>query len=190
MINHIISSDLKRFIEDNITLVETHQFEELYAKLSSASYGALSAPEITAVLESIGINPLEHMKHIPPRFKDNFGLTELELPSNIEMIGADAFRNNKIEFLYIPEHVVSIHAKAFASNHPLKLVSLPSSLKHIGMACFFGVDNLKTILYGSTVEDFFKIDFGKYWISPSNATSVGVVKCTNGEADLKLTPVR
>ncbi|OSA71319.1 cell surface protein [Clostridium botulinum] len=61
------------------------------------------------------------------------GLTSLAIPKGLSglVIGTNAFEENQINTLYIPEGVKEIYAYAFSKNK-LKYVDLPGTLKKIG----------------------------------------------------------
>lgn len=80
---------------------------------------------------------LEYTTILKNAFERTSSLTYIELPVNIQNIGAYAFQmNNNLEYCSMPEGVISIDTGAFARCEKLVLTKLPSSLKIIAMAAF------------------------------------------------------
>ena len=66
---------------------------------------------------------------------ENKGLTSVTLPSALESIGNDAFKDNSLDLIIIPDTVTSIGSNAF-QNNALTSVTLPSVLESIGNNAF------------------------------------------------------
>lgn len=71
-------------------------------------------------------------------------LTEYTIPSNIKIIGKNAFRQSMIRKIVIPEGVVEIDFYAF-ENSALEEITLPKTLKFIGSGAFENCANLKEL---------------------------------------------
>lgn len=80
-----MTNEVKDFIEQNIELIDMEFFELLYHKASHIFYsGANEIGELTAVLQSAGIFPLEYMSTVPNFFVFNKDIKKIIIPSNIK----------------------------------------------------------------------------------------------------------
>lgn len=79
-----MTNEVKDFIEQNIELIDTGFFELLYHKASHAFNGTKEIGELTAVLQSAGILPLEYMSTVPNFFVFNKDIKKIIIPSNIK----------------------------------------------------------------------------------------------------------
>ena len=70
-------------------------------------------------------------------------LKEINFPSNLTSIGANAFRSSSIQKAILPEGVLTISAGAFSICHGLQEISLPSTLKNVGSQVFYDCPLLK-----------------------------------------------
>ena len=82
-----MTNEVKDFIEQNIELIDMEFFEPLYHKAShSFNSGAKEIGELTAVLQSAGILPLEYMSTVPNFFVFNKDIKKIIIPSNIKSL--------------------------------------------------------------------------------------------------------
>lgn len=80
-----MTNEVKDFIEQNIELIDMEFFELLYHKASRIfNSGANEIGELTAVLQSAGIFPLEYMSTVPNFFVFNKDIKKIIIPSNIK----------------------------------------------------------------------------------------------------------
>lgn len=80
-----MTNEVKDFIEQNIELIDMEFFELLYHKASyTFNSGAKEIGELTAVLQSAGILPLEYMSTVPNFFVFNKDIKKIIIPSNIK----------------------------------------------------------------------------------------------------------
>lgn len=86
-------------------------------------------------------------------------LSSVSLPTTLNSIGDNAFRNCAIEVLNIPEGVTTIREEAFMNNKALTTLTLPSTLTNIGQSfysdggTFSGCSNLKTVIFAEGTKD-------------------------------------
>ncbi len=124
-------------------------------------------------LTNVYINDLESWCRIafyshPMIYADNLYLNgklleEVIIPSSIEKINEDAFKNcNSITSVIIPDSVTSIGAAAFYNCGNLTNVVVPKSITNIGAHAFYYVNNLEVVYYGGTPEDWAKINIDSY----------------------------
>ena len=80
-----MTNEVKDFIEQNIELIDMEFFELLYHKASHTfNGGAKEMGELTAVLQSAGIFPLEYMSTVPNFFVFNKDIKKIIIPSNVK----------------------------------------------------------------------------------------------------------
>ena len=82
----------------------------------------------------------------------NSELTEFTIPSDVEIIGRDAFKNSKIRTINIPNGVTKLDICAFAYSE-LEHISLPETLQVIGAYAFSNCENLTELVIPESVTD-------------------------------------
>ena len=85
-------------------------------------------------------------------------VVDLQLPSSLEKIEADAFNLLQDETLNVPEGVIYIGDYAFGKAAVAKL-TLPDSLEEIGESAFRDCTNLKTVHFGQGLKKLGKYAF-------------------------------
>lgn len=150
-----ITNRLKNFIEDNISLIENRDFKELYEKAYAMDSG-INVSDLTHVLYSIGMDPLEDLRYIPVSFLEACdALIEVDIPIHIERIDESAFYDcNNIESITIPKNVTELASWSLA-----------------------GCDNLRKIVILGDVERIDRLVFGQ---SPK----LEIIYCTQKTAEL------
>ena len=107
-------------------------------------------------------------------------LEKLELPSSLNNIDANAFCHTLIPSLNIPEGVTEIKDETFSGNSSLSVLTLPASVTNIGSAVFMFDENLKTVNYAGTIDQWNAIEKSDNWLE--NAPHFTVI-CTDGEIE-------
>ena len=135
--NPKIDKSLKEFIEDNISLIESGDFKELYKK----AYGMntqFNIGDLTHVLYSIGIDPLEDLTYIPAAFFESCdALFEIDIPVHIEHIDESAFYDcNNIYSITIPKNVIELASWSIAGCEELRKIVILSDVKRIDRLAF------------------------------------------------------
>lgn len=149
--------DVKNYLEKNDIKGAYIYLNEKY-NIEASTY----IPEITLALYNAGIDPLFYTDTIPDNFL--FGIyTQLEpavssnfkIPNNIKFIGDYAFAHASFSFkeIRIPESVFSIGDSAFLDT-PFIEIYLPRSIEMLENDCFGYCENLKTIHYAGTKEEW------------------------------------
>lgn len=139
--------NIEQFIEQNIDLVDSNNFTELYSHCVSGERGKL-----TEVLYECGIDPLEHMTEIPAMFASGSSLTNITIPDSVTSIGYESFRYcESLTSATIENGVTSIGIRAFSYCTNLKNISIPSSITSIGSSAFFKCTSLTTITIPDSV---------------------------------------
>ena len=82
------------------------------------------------------------------------------------IIKINGLNNNDIYDLYIPEGVSNIEANSFSNNKKITSVSLPSTLKKIDSQAFIECENLRSVYYSGTINDWLNLEFTSYSSNP------------------------
>lgn len=90
-------------------------------------------------------------------------LTEYTIPSNVKIIGRDAFKNSKIKEIDIPNGVTKLDICAFAYSE-LERISLPDTLRVIESYAFSNCEKLCELTIPKSVTD---IDSGAFQELPN-----------------------
>lgn len=141
------------YIQDNIYLVDTNDFNKLYSQIGDMGIVA----NVTAILRDSDIDPLVHLNHIPNCFMQwEHEVTEFVIPRNIRAIGD----------------------KAFASCDSLQTLVIPDSITYIGNRPFYGTDRLSYLTYQGTKDQWEAIEKHPTW---NQSYFVTKVRCIDGE---------
>ena len=83
-------------------------------------------------------------------------LTSFTIPSNIETIGANAFRQDPagsgLTSITIPSSVTTIESKAFQNITSLTTVTIPNSVTTIGNQAFYGCSGLTSVVIPTSIS--------------------------------------
>lgn len=147
---------IKEFIEDNIELIDSNNFEELYL-IACDELGTLEAiTDMTHVLLDAGIKPLNYLDFVPEGYlcKD-VNIKELVLPEGIKRVEHGAFlKCSSIEKLTIPSSVEEIDRYAFASLDSLKTIYFNSKFCEIDGSAFAYSDSIEEIYYNGKMREW------------------------------------
>lgn len=175
----MINDKLKRFIQENIDLIDDNKFGELYKQASDA--GVLRCM-ITEALLGAGINPLEYMNYVPDYFLFDSKITQFTIPDNITSIGRHAFQHcTSLKSITIPDNVTSIGQSAFYNCSSLTSIIIPNSVTSIGGESFKNCTSLTSITYTGTKEQWKATSKGSDWHVYVPAT---VIHCSDGDVSL------
>ncbi len=111
------------------------------------------------------------------------------VPSYVERIGRDAFREMDLESVTLPEGLVSIGEFAFYRNGGLTKLSLPQSLESIGYCAFSQCVGLERVDFGARFEsmdyDAFElcVNLASITVSPENERYFAKGNCLISRAD-------
>lgn len=173
-----MTEELKKFIEDNIELIEQntyHSWQEIYSNFEEYDGDSLPGEFGKCMLEA-GINPCDVLGYVPRRFlqfqKD---VANFEIPDNCTYIGMGAFEDTSIEHIEIPLSVIEIDPLAFAGSK-LKEIILPDSVNSVRNGAFHSCQQLEKVDLGSTDilggDVFGDCTYLKEAILPSNLRSL------------------
>lgn len=134
--------EVKKFIEDNINLIDEGRFMDLNLPDDIFIQG-----EFWEVMRNAGINPLVYLKNIPVAYMKGEDIKEFKCPSNIESIDSNAFSGcdnlRKVEF---NEGLEVIDVEAFYGSGLVE-VNLPSSLNQIYEGAFRDCEKLEKVSF-------------------------------------------
>lgn len=131
---------IKEFLEKYASLIKEEDWGTLYFKADSELRN-IQVGELTQILLSVNIDPLEKLTTIPPHYLDS----------------------SSIETFCIPEGIHAISTQAFQFCSKLKQVYIPKSIKYIGEYAFYYSENLKDITYEGSPEKWKSVDKGWGW---------------------------
>ena len=153
------------FLEENKDLIETNNFDELYAKLKYVEDISL----FSQLLLEAGINPLLHLNEVPDHFLCESDIVDFEIPSTIQVIDTFAFSfcinlrsitmHNSVksikslafeyckdlEKIVFSDNITEIGYKSFTNCWKLDNLVLPEKLKNIDSEAFYQCRNLHEI---------------------------------------------
>ena len=98
-------------------------------------------------------------KEIMDSVCDDFvDIETIVFPVGLIKIGDKAFRGcSDLKKIVLKEGLKYLGNRAFEGCYQVTKIELPSSLKSIGEGCFANIDNLSTIIYHGTVEEWNKV---------------------------------
>lgn len=150
-----MNEQLKAFIEQNIELIESGDFDLVYNLTKEHKYERWYVGELTDMLYAIDIHPLNYLKEVPEGFLNG---------------------STQIKNLYIPSNIREISWYAFYISS-LKSVSIPDSIKKIDNGAFFNCNDLEEIKYYGTMDQFKQIEL----VGDAKSGLKGrTIECTDG----------
>ena len=180
----MIRDKLKKFIENNIDLIENNQWEQLYKQLNANSITAGSdyIGEFTKIMLDAGINPLKSMQRIPSCYLKGQYIKSFTIPEHMVSIGPDAFSRTDLTSIVIPNNVTYIGLWAFAYCTDLTSVVISDSVTNIAAFVFYLCTKLKRVDYLGTKEQWDRISKSSEWAKDS---AVATIHCTDDDIKIK-----
>ena len=139
-------------ISEGVTSIGSRAFDGCSGLIS------VTIPSTVTVVNSYAFADCSNL--ISVNFKENSQLTSIEQ-------GAFYSCSSLINMI-IPEGVTSIGAFIFSGCNSLTSVTIPASVRSIGIAILSNSSELQTIEYTGTIEEYLSIEFGSNWISDSS----------------------
>lgn len=151
-----MTPELKEFIENNIELIESDNFVEVYEELAydvGPGYEAQAqmVGEFTALMLEADIDPLPHLPYIPTAYLYGQNVSYFGIPTHVDNIGNYAFQESDLEEIVIPSNVSVIGIRAFCMCDSLKTVSIDDGCTIIGDYAFMDCENLEEIYIPKSV---------------------------------------
>ena len=127
-----LSKTVREFIEEHSELIESEDWNSLYDKTRTSN---VDVCELTEAFYEAGLNPLDGMTSIPPRFLEGSTIQSFIVPNNITFILQDAFYGSKLRTIQLPEGLTTIDDDVFTGSSLLR-VELPTTCSKLGDDCF------------------------------------------------------
>jgi hypothetical protein len=174
--------DIKEIvIPEGVTTLEPYAF-------SGSKVESITLP---ASLKRIGVSAFAENRNFSMYgVAKNVYITDLEAWYGIEFEsshanplwnGATLYLNGEaVTELVIPDGVTSINNYAFYGSK-ITSITIPTSVTSIGDGAFGGCDNLATITFAGTLEQWYAVSLGTSWTASVPAKKI---ICADGEANL------
>lgn len=119
--------------------------------------------------------------YIPSRFfQDCKNLVSVTLPQKMKEMGTMAFAGTKsLRSIDLGFNLKEISDGAFMGSG-IESISIPRSVRRIGVSAFSHCLSLETIWYDGSSEDFRSLQFGMHWNRGMNKNAILYVKDKNG----------
>lgn len=185
---------LANFIEVNSHLIDSNRFDELFALWNNEVDYNFETGYLTMILLLSGINFLPYLTTIPyatfhslpikriaipnnikeieDRAFEGCDLGAIILPNTLEVIGTCSFRSCSLQSIIIPNSIKVIGASAFYGCHNLFKVVLPRDIDEIYDYTFSFCNELKSIIYQGTKEEWNKVQLRSGWRADSSITKI------------------
>ncbi|MBR0229533.1 MAG: leucine-rich repeat domain-containing protein [Clostridia bacterium] len=109
---------------------------------------------ITSVIINEGITQLGD-----GMFSGLINLTDVSLPSTVEIIGQVCFENcSSLESITLPEGLTTLSIMSFRGCQSLSTIEIPASVTSIGISCFDGCYSLENIVVSTENSNFVSIN--------------------------------
>lgn len=137
-----ISNELKNFLDNNYSLLNNNEFEELF-QAAANKLGRFD--ELYSLLINTDIDILPYVKEIPAKYFEGSNIKRIIIPKNITKINWGAFKDCKnLKYVTIPDSVTRIGNHAFQGCTSLEYISL-SQIEYLHSYTFDGCINLKSV---------------------------------------------
>ena len=134
---------VKKFIEQNIDLIEQDKWEEIYKKFPPKKF--------TETLIDARIDPASILGYLPPNYLFHSDIEFFDIPDNCKYIGFGAFKYcYNLKTIQIPNNVEAIETYSFSCCRNLEEIFFNKSLKEIFSHAFDSCEKLKTIDLSNT----------------------------------------
>ena len=144
----MLTDNLKKFLENNIELIETNRFDELYKKAESDLYFSQGIGTLTRSLLKADIDPLHFLTEIPYCYLyGDSNITAFNIPNKVEFISSCAFCNcSRLQTVTFGNNVSVVYYGAFEGCSELEDVRLNHGLLEIGQYAFRGTNITKLFI--------------------------------------------
>lgn len=143
---------VQKFIEENIELLDSNNFDKLYQKLHEETVGS-NVSELTEVLIAADIDPLEYLRYVPESFMEMSMYRWVpEMPQNIRYIAKFAFYASDVMDAIIPGHIKFIGERAFESCAELETLKIFHGCEELRESCFCDCNQLQNIELPSSIK--------------------------------------
>lgn len=144
--------NIKELIKKYAALIETNNFNQLYSDIDNNYQLSGYIPDLTRVLESAKIYPLEYMTYIPTGMYYESEASEIKIPNNIERIHRKAFESAHAETITMTDNVRYLGDNCFYDCKQLTNIELSNNLEFIPKYCFRDCIKLENIKLPNTCK--------------------------------------
>lgn len=129
-------------------LLEQSKFDQLY-QITPLDQRAT----LTLLLQTSDIDHLHLMTKIPARYAETLPIVSINIPTGIEAIEEDAFREcTALESVTLPRTLKKIERNAFMYCTSLSAIKIPEGVEKIPMQCFARCPQLMTVELPTTLQ--------------------------------------
>ena len=186
--------ELADFIDANSHLIDQNKFDELFALWNNEVEYNYETGYLTMILLLSGIDFLPYLTTIPyatffdlpiksiampdnikkikERAFEGSNLGTIILSNNIEIIETCSFKNCSLQSIILPDSVKVIESSAFEGCYNLFKVVLPRGIDEIYDYAFSFCNELKSIIYQGTKEEWNKVQLESEWGADSSLTKI------------------
>lgn len=190
---------IENFLKDFSESIDKRQLDFVYRRWLVEEIAPVKV--LTELFFQVGIDPLKYTSEVPTYYaKESDKVDSILIPSNIEAIDIEAFKDSNlrqlvfieptrcklidhqafsetlIKKIVIPDSIKEIGVKAFQGCSDLEEVSLPNVSLKIFTGAFKDCPKLTTIQYRGTAEEYHMKVRGYSWTAGS---SVKYLECTD-----------
>ena len=150
---------------------------DLPASVRSIGNWAFSSTGIESIDIPVGVTSISNYCFMRCR-----SLSSVSLPAGITSIGDYAFQVcDALPSIVLPDGLMSIGQFAFNGCRLFTSINIPDEVTSIGNYAFAYNENLKTIYYEGTTDQWSNISFGNGWV---NDTPLESIVCSDGTITL------
>lgn len=147
-----MNENLIKFIEDNIDLVDSHRYQDLFEACDLRNRYSLYK-----LLRDIDVDPLIYMSNIPKSMFARSDITDIVIPNSVTKIGKGAFEYCiSLKSVTISDSIVYIEEDAFFACESLTSITIPDSVTSIGEYAFYKCNSLTSVTIPSSVTSIGK----------------------------------
>lgn len=147
-----VTSELKKFINNHSNLIDNNEFQKLYSLPDIINADGLKS-QFTQLLIEAKIPFLNYLNRLVPNMFNTTSIDIGTIPSNVEIIGLQAFRGaTKLTSFTIPATVRSVAAGAFEGCYNLKSVDIKAPIDGLFVSCFKDCSRLSNITLPDTLK--------------------------------------
>ena len=169
---------------DSLTSIEVDENNQYYQSIDGNLY-----TKDGKTLEKYAIGKKETSFTIPDNvtsigqhaFATCDNLISITIPDSVTIIGEGAFECSSLKSVTMGSSVTNIESWAFIECRSLTSIIIPDSVEWIGHYAFYGCDELTTINFEGTVEQWNAIGLHENWNTALPATEV---ICSDGVVTL------
>ena len=140
----IYEGELKKSTIDGVTY--QYATGEDFADIMSADGEILNGKNLVIPNSITADDKVYKVRRIYDKVFYNMRISSLTIEPGLEEIGNECFFHGRFEEVVIPEGVKTIGNYAFGACEYLKLLSLPSTLKSIGVMAFYGDERMTDVI--------------------------------------------